>query len=112
MTNPADQIAEILGLETSPDGEPYHLLTRDEDGNILEGVDYSDEVRHLERMLLEARKQGMEQAKSQVLRRTEIPRDAKNPTRDIVVVVGEECARIIDEDIKELQGQIEAADHD
>lgn len=50
---------------------------------------------------------GMERAKARVLRRTEIPSDAKNPTRDIVVIIGEECARIIDQDIAELNAKRE-----
>ena len=51
---------------------------------------------------LRARIDAMQQAKSRVLRRTEIPADAKEPTRDIVVITGEECARIIDLDISDL----------
>ena len=51
---------------------------------------------------LRARIESMQQAKSRVLRRTEIPADAKEPTRDIVVITGEECARIIDLDIDDL----------
>jgi len=57
----------------------------------------------LEEVDRKARIAGMEQACSRVLRRTEIPKDAKNPTRDIVAMVGEECARIISEDIAQLQ---------
>lgn len=45
---------------------------------------------------------GMKQARSRVLRRTEIPKDAKNPTRDIVVEIGEVCAEIIQNDIDAL----------
>lgn len=52
----------------------------------------------------EARIDGMEAAKSRVLRRTEIPADAKNPTRDYVVILGEEIAGFIDADIAELNG--------
>jgi hypothetical protein len=48
----------------------------------------------------------MKQAKARVLRRTEIPKDAKNPTRDVVVEIGEVCADIIEQDIQELQSSI------
>jgi hypothetical protein len=41
------RIADILGLETSPDGEPYYLLTYDEYGVVIEGVDMSQEVEEL-----------------------------------------------------------------
>lgn len=52
---------------------------------------------------LEAReRRGLERAKSRVLRRTEIPRGAKNPTRDFVVVLGEQIADIIQQDIEQL----------
>jgi len=46
---------------------------------------------------------GMKVAKSRVLRRTEIPKGAKNPTRDYIVVLGEDIAAIIDKDILELK---------
>ena len=68
-------------------------------------VDYGEHL--LERICASERQTGMKQAKSRVLRRTEIPKDAKNPTRDIVVITGEECARIIQQDIDELQTLIE-----
>lgn len=48
---------------------------------------------------------GMQKAKSRVLRRTEIPADAKNPTRDYVVILGEQIANIIEGDIAELKQQ-------
>ena len=50
----------------------------------------------------EARVEGMNKAKSRVLRRTEIPVGAKNPTRDAVVILGEEIADIIQGDIATL----------
>ena len=56
----------------------------------------------LEQAVREARIEGMEAAKARVLRRTEIPKDAKNPTRDYVVILGEEIAGFIDQDIKHL----------
>lgn len=46
---------------------------------------------------------GMEKAKSRVLRRTEIPADAKNPTRDATVYLGEEIADIIQRDMDTLR---------
>lgn len=58
--------------------------------------------------LIDARIDAVEQARSRVLRRTEIPKDAKNPTRDYVVVLGEEIAGIIEHDITALQAQKQA----
>lgn len=39
-----EKIKDILGLEVSPDGEENFFLIKDEDGNVLEGMDFSDEV--------------------------------------------------------------------
>lgn len=59
-----------------------------------------------EKAVRAARIDGLKTAKNLVIARTEIPKDAKNPTRDIVVVIGEECARIIDLRIEtELQSK-------
>lgn len=69
--------------------------------------DVSEEVANakqaIEKLLLQERIEGMEQAKSRVLRRTEIPKNAKNPTRDATVYLGEAIADIIDDDIKQLE---------
>lgn len=43
--------------------------------------------------------QGMRRARDIVLRRTEIPKDAKNPTRDYVVILGEEIAELIEREL-------------
>lgn len=40
-------------------------------------------------------REAVEEAKSLVLRRTEIPRDAVNPTRDAIVEIGEVLAELI-----------------
>lgn len=50
-------------------------------------------------LLEKERAQGMRRAKNIVLRRTEIPKDAKNPTRDYVVILGEEIAELIERDL-------------
>lgn len=39
-----EKLIEILGLETAPDDQPEFLLTRDENGTILEGVSFSEEL--------------------------------------------------------------------
>ena len=39
-----EKIKDILGLETSPDGQENFWLIRDEDGDIIEGADFSDEL--------------------------------------------------------------------
>ena len=41
MTNQVSAvIADAFGLEDSPDGEPFWMLSYDEAGHVLEGVDY------------------------------------------------------------------------
>jgi len=37
-------ISKILGLETDPNGQPNMLLIRDENNEILQGIDFNDEV--------------------------------------------------------------------
>lgn len=59
--------------------------------------DYSD--------ALEKAQQAREQAKFRVLRRTEIPKDAREPTRDATVILGEQIADIIQQDIEQLTRQ-------
>ena len=49
------------------------------------------------------RNDALEEAAQIALRRTEIPRDARKPTRDQVVIVGEEIAQLIREKIREPQ---------
>ena len=46
-----ERVKEILGLEVSPHGEPNFFLIRDSEGNILEGMDFSDEVEQLEELV-------------------------------------------------------------
>lgn len=58
---------------------------------------------HTANAALDAQISGMQQAKSRVLRRTEIPKDARNPTRDTIVIIGEQIADIIQRDIDALK---------
>ena len=44
----------------------------------------------------EAKEEERKRCRDIILRRTEIPKDARNPTRDSVVVLGEELCNIID----------------
>lgn len=39
--------ATVLGLETSPDGLPHHLLIYDDQGKVIQGIDFAAEVRRL-----------------------------------------------------------------
>ena len=39
-----EKIQEILGLETDPNGQPNMLLIRDEEDQILQGIDFTEEV--------------------------------------------------------------------
>lgn len=39
--------AGVLGLETSPDGLPHHLLIYDDQGKVIQGIDFAAEVRRL-----------------------------------------------------------------
>lgn len=66
----------------------------------LEAVEKLLEI--LQQVDRESRINGMKQAKSRVLRRTEIPSDAREPTRDAIVILGEEIADIIQRDIAAL----------
>lgn len=45
---------DILGLEVDPHGADYMLLTKDENGNVLEGVSFFYEVRELKSFLRSA----------------------------------------------------------
>jgi hypothetical protein len=38
------ELVTIFGLEVAPNGEPDFLLIRDENGTVLEGVSYADEI--------------------------------------------------------------------
>lgn len=73
----------------------------------LHAMDESDYVEEVLKIIRVERQKGvidgMLQAKSRVLRRTGIPKDAKNPTRDVVVIIGEKCADIIQSDIDLLR---------
>jgi hypothetical protein len=46
-----ESIKEILGLEVSPYGQQNFYLIRDSEGNILEGMDFSDEVKALQELV-------------------------------------------------------------
>lgn len=59
----------------------------------------------IQALITRARIDGMRQAQSRVLRRTEIPKDARNPTRDAIVILGEEIAGFIEDDIAQLKGE-------
>jgi hypothetical protein len=56
------EIADVLGLETSPDGEPYHLLTRDDSDRVVEGADFAEEVDRLAVMIIDAMARGYRRA--------------------------------------------------
>lgn len=49
----------------------------------------------IEQLLAATRKEALAEAAATIIRRTEIPKDARNPTRDEVVILGEELARLI-----------------
>ena len=45
MTEELDKtISKILGLEIDQDGQPNMILIRDENDEILQGIDFNDEV--------------------------------------------------------------------
>jgi hypothetical protein len=77
-------------------------------GNIMTAVEEA-----LQRQDVTAQINGMRLAKARVLRRTEVPKDARNPTRDYVVFLGEQIADIIQTDIDKLKAaaQTPAADN-
>jgi len=99
-------VSEILGTLLSKVLADQKDAMNGRPGARTFGVDdnpSSEAERQINELIREARIDGMEQAKSRVLRRTEIPKDAKEPTRDIVVEIGELCAEIIDRDIAHLK---------
>lgn len=62
------KIADILGLETDPDGNPYYLLTRDYGGTIVEGVNYSDVVSEIVEYIATAKTEAAREALEDVLK--------------------------------------------
>jgi hypothetical protein len=110
MTNPTDLDSEIDELLR----RHHHLPTEQDIHNAYEGIktdvaDTASTRKVLEAIIArecdKARIAGMEQAKSRVLRRTEIPKDARNPTRDSTVILGEQIADIIQGDIDQLKAE-------
>lgn len=59
-------------------------------------------TRLIEAEKVKARVEGLREAKQIVIRRTEIPADAKNPTRDQTVIIGEACAEAINYRLAQL----------
>ena len=110
MTNTTNQIAAIIkdladkADNTFPAWDANSYVDEASYNDAVGDYEFhiSEAQAKLEALLLEAQIKGMEQAKSRVLRRTEIPKDAKNPTRDATVILGEQIADIIDGDIAEL----------
>lgn len=115
MSDKADNSQEVTATMTAL-GFEWHT------DYVAEGVDYGDWVhpeleepvnqdaaaffhQAMQRREVEAEVAGMERARQIVLRRTEIPRDAKNPTRDAVVVLGEEIADLIKNEAALRSGQ-------
>lgn len=66
---------------------------------------YIDEVMQqaIIKAMNEATIKELEALRKDLLRRTEIPSDAKFPTRDLVVITGEVCADLVQERIKALK---------
>lgn len=52
-----EQVAEIFGLETSPDGEPYQLLEYNDKNEVIAGTDFSEEVGWLMQLIESAKKE-------------------------------------------------------
>ena len=74
------KIPEILGLETTPDGVPNYLLIRDEDDEVIEAIDFSDEVVGLKQFFIEKMREMLlglvgEERKIKSLSRTEYTSD-------------------------------------
>jgi len=62
----------------------------------------------INRKVVEGKVEATRLARDRVLRRTEIPADAKNPTRDSTVILGEYIADIIQGDIDRLTAELGA----
>lgn len=102
MTDPTKQTIDEL----------YQPSIQDLEKNEYQGkerpVVYLDDVKAaLSALMTDSRIAGMELAKSRVLRRTEIPKNVRNPTRDHIVILGEEIAGFIDQDIEEQRKEME-----
>jgi hypothetical protein len=48
------QIAEILGVETDPNGTPEQYLIRNERGRVINGIDFKPEIDQLEALIAQA----------------------------------------------------------
>lgn len=44
MSELREEIREMLGVETAPNGKPDYFLIRDINGKVTEGIDFSEEV--------------------------------------------------------------------
>ena len=42
-----EKIKDILGVEIDPDGNDCMYLIRDEQGTVLQGIDFNDEINQL-----------------------------------------------------------------
>ena len=58
-----EKIKEILGLEVSPAGEPNFFLISDSEGNVEEGIDFSDEVKQISELIALALQEQREEVK-------------------------------------------------
>lgn len=72
--------------------------------------DFNNKVRDLvstahNQAVAEAYNSALTEARAVVLRRTEIPKDARNPTRDHIVILGEEIAGLIAQLTPPKQGE-------
>jgi len=82
------------------------LLASGTDPHMINPVALGRAVDAICQLVVESQIVSMRQARDRVLRRTEIPADAKNPTRDPTVIIGEAIADIIQGDIDQLQSRL------
>lgn len=60
-------IVNILGLETSPDGEKDMLLSYDDFDNVIEGVSFKSEVDQIMEVLLEEREAALSAQRKEIV---------------------------------------------
>lgn len=66
------QLANILGLETAPDGQSEFLLIRDEYDNVLEGTSYSGELDDILTLIVRAKEAWTREVQSLIVADKEV----------------------------------------
>ncbi len=98
---------EILGLEVFPDGTDNQLCIRDEDDEIIESIDFSDEVKELKQFHSNSINMIIEGVVEMVNEELEIQNKIQEKAKEIVVVGRQKVNEML-QDKYIRQGKIEA----